>query len=280
MRTVVAALALALSCGLGSGQSVPAPEEAIRLGIFPVYDSRTTIRIFQPLAAYLEAETGHPVRLVSAPDRETFMARARSGAFDLMWLNNAGYLSLSSAGMAYAVARGEPSFRGVAVVAADSPIRTVAELRGKRLACVSPDSVAGYLFMRIAFAEAGMDIEKDAFVDFPARVEAIPFLVIEGKADAGVFADDTYARSPVYEATKDRLRVIASSPELPQFPFCARAGLDASLAGAIREALDAIDGDTALERSFLVELKLGRIRSATDSDYDAFRLFYAKLGVK
>ncbi len=253
------------------------PRAELRLGIFPVYDAKTTIRIFQPLAAYLEGRLGLPVRLVSASDRETFVSRALEGDFDLMWINNAGYVRLHAARKATVVARGEPSFRGLALVAVDSPIRTVADLKGKRLACVAPDSVAGYLFMKVAFAEAGMDIMKDAVVEFTARVEAIPFMVIEGKADAGVFAEDTYARSSFYESTKDRLRVIARSPEIPQFPFVVRTGLDPALALAISAALGDVDGDSPVERSFLEELKLERIRAADDSDYDEFRAFYGKL---
>ncbi len=252
-------------------------QEPLRLGIVPIYDAKTTIRIFQPLAVYLQQTLARPVKLVSAPSMEMFIDRAADDQYDVLYVHISGYLTLSAAGKISIVARGEPPFHGIAIVRADSPYRSISDLKGARIAAVSKASLAGFVFMRVLFEEAGMDIYRDAAVSFTNRVEAIPFMVINGKADVGLFAEDTYARSSVYEATKDQLRVLARSVDIPQFPFAVRTTMDKTQRERIQSALAAIDGSSEFENNFLRELKLDRLVAADDGDYAEFRDYYQKL---
>lgn len=273
---IALALALCLPHSPSSGQTAttgPTVSE-LRFSAFPVYDAKTTIKIFQPFADYLADALGRPVRLVSAPNRAVFMERALAGEYDVLWVHNQGHIQLFEAKAATVVAGGAPPFRGIAVVRSDSPIRTVADLKGKRITAVAPDSLGGYLFLKPLFAQAGLRFPDDASFEFAPRIEVIPFQVLEGKADAGVFSEDTYAASPAYASTRDQLRVLASSDPIPQFPFMVRSGLDAALAVRIGEALGAIDGDTDRERALLDSLKVERISRMDDASYAAFRAFY------
>jgi len=252
-------------------------QESLRLGIVPVYDAKTTIRIFQPLATYLQQTLQRPVKLVSAPNFKIFTERVAAGAYDVLYISNNGYLALSAAGKIRAVACGQPPFHGIAVIRADAPYVSIADLRGTRIAAVSEDSLAGFIFMRLLFKHAGMDIYTDATVSFANRIEAIPFMVINGKADVGLFAEDTYARSSVYEATKDKLRVLARSMDIPQFPFAVRSDLDPVLTGKIQAAFAGIDNSSEFGKNFLLELKLDSLALADDGDYQEFRTYYQEV---
>jgi len=252
-------------------------QTALRFGIFPVYDAKTTIRLFQPIADRLAEAIGRPVTLVSSPDGKVFRERALAGSYDIMWSNNAVYLALRENGMVSVIARGEPSFRGMVVVLKDAPYASVSDLKGARIVAVSPESVAGFLFLRKLFLNAGMDIYKDTSLSFSSKVESIPFLVVNGKADAGVFVEDLYMRSPTYDAAMARLRILVKSPPIPQFPFVVKKGMDASTVQTLKETLSGIDGSSEEERSFLYELKLDRFMSADDASYDAFSIFYKEM---
>ncbi len=277
-------VSLALSCALfaavlpASAQRGPddgaAPTTELRFGVFPFYDAKTTIRVFQPLAGYLSSELGQPVRLVSAESRDSFLAHALAGSYDLLWTTNEVYLILRDRGAASALARGEPSFHGIVVVRADSAYRGVADLAGARIAAVSPQSVAGFLFLRGLFADLGLDVYEDAEVGFPAKIESIPFLVLTGRADAGVFVEHKYDGSAAYEKAMHSLRVIARSVPIPQFPFLAASGLDPGAAAAARAALARIDGSNGFERAFLDELGIERVVAVGDDAYDEFSAFY------
>jgi len=268
--------ALLLIAGLVS--SVPGQaQEPLRLGIVPIYDAKTTIRIFQPLAAYLQQTLNRPVKLVSAPNLKTFIDRAADDQYDVLYVHIYGYLTLAAARKISVVARGEPPFHGIAIVRTDSWLRSIPDLKGARIAAVAEESLAGFIFMRVLFQEAGMDIYRDASVSFANRIEAIPFMVINGKTDVGLFAEDTYARSSVYEATKDQLRVLARSVDIPQFPFAVRTNMEKSQLERIQSALAAIDGSSEFESNFLQELKLARLVAATDGDYADFGDYYQKV---
>jgi phosphonate transport system substrate-binding protein len=206
-----------------------------------------------------------------------FKERALAGSYDIVWANNAVYLALREKGMVSVIARGEPSFRGMVVILKDAPYTVVSDLKGARIAAVSPESIAGFLFLKKLFANEGMDIYSDSTLSFASKVESIPFLVVNGKADAGVFVEDLYLRSPTYDAAMARLRILVKSPPIPQFPFAVKKSMDPGLVKALEKALSEFDGSTEDERSFLYELRLDKIITADDASYDEFSVFYKEM---
>ncbi|MBN2875439.1 MAG: phosphate/phosphite/phosphonate ABC transporter substrate-binding protein [Spirochaetales bacterium] len=263
-----------VTCSLLASRVFAQESAALRFGVYPIYDAKTTIRIFQPLADYLAEATGREVRLVSADSGQAFLERAMAGSYDLVWGNFVVYLKLHEAGIATAVARGTPPFRGMAVVSRDSPYRSVHDLAGTRIVAVSRESLAGYLFLARMLENEGLDIDTDATVTFAPRVESIPFLVDNGKADVGVYVEDLYQRSPAYDQVMTRLRVIARSPPIPQFPFAVSLALDTPFREALGRALGDLDGSDDFERTFLRELRIDRVERADDASYDEFRAYY------
>ncbi len=209
-----------------------------------------------------------------------FKERALAGSYDIVWANNAVYLALREKGMVSVIARGEPSFRGMVVILKDAPYTVVSDLKGARIAAVSPESIAGFLFLKKLFANEGMDIYSDSTLSFASKVESIPFLVVNGKADAGVFVEDLYLRSPTYDAAMARLRILVKSPPIPQFPFAVKKSMDPGLVKALEKALSEFDGSTEDERSFLYELRLDKIITADDASYDEFSVFLKKCRVE
>jgi len=105
-------------------------------------------------------------------------------------------------------------------------------------------------------------------------VESIPFLLLSGKADVGVYVEDLYQRSYAYDEAAKQLRVLVYSPPIPQFPFAVREGLDTASIAVLREALSRIDGSSAFGHEFLAELRIDRISRADDASYDEFRAYY------
>lgn len=254
-----------------SGTREPAE---LRFGIYPLYDAKSMLRIFNPVAQAISARTGLPVRIVSAPDRVEFKKRALEGSYDILWPNNSIYLELRTRGLVRVVARGEPDFHGIAVVRADSGYRSVADLKGASVIATGPESLAGYLFFARILADAGMDIAGDTNLSFAGKVESIPFLVDSGKYDVGVYVEDLFRHSAAHDATFARLRIIARSPAIPQYPFIVVTRLPPDTAVAVAEALATFDGSTLQERAVLDELRLTRIVPATDAMYDDFERFY------
>lgn len=266
-----------VSCQKPAAQPASLPVQAaepLRFGVASIYDVKSTLALFQPCADILTEALGRPVRVVTAEDINSFIQRAASGDYDFVWITIYGYMELQEQAGWEILASGRPEFRGIAVVRTDSAIQTPADLKGARVAAVSPRSFGGYLFLRPLVKEAGLSMDTDMSVSFHDSVQSLPFLVVNGKADVALFGEDSYARSPVYNSTKDQLRVIAVSPPIPQFPFAAAPDLPPDIKDGLRETLGSISGRDERERTFLKGLVLERMAPAKDEDYAGFLAFY------
>jgi phosphonate transport system substrate-binding protein len=100
---------------------------------------------------------------------------------------------------------------GALFVAAESPIRSLAELRGKTVAWVDTTSAAGYLFPRVHLATRGIDPTTHFGHELFMRSHAeVVRAVLDGRADVGA----TYAaRSP--EGPPRRAGFIDAAPGRP-----------------------------------------------------------------
>jgi phosphonate transport system substrate-binding protein len=252
-------------------------QDALILGIYPMFNARTAIQLFSPIARSIEDATGRRVELVTAPNQDSFSERLAEGRYDIVYLCNACYLRAREQIGLRALANGYPDFRGVVMVRADSDIRRLEDLRGRRVLAVAPHSLAGYLFLRNELADLGMREGEDYSVEFNDNIEALPFLVINGSFDAVSFSEDIYFRTAIYEETSSQLRILAQSIPIPQFPFAVSPWVDGELADSIRRAIIDFDGDSEEERIVLRRLRLEGFKAMDDEGFAEFAELYEKI---
>jgi ABC-type phosphate/phosphonate transport system substrate-binding protein len=130
------------------------------------------------------------------------------------------------------------------VVRDDSPLRSIADAFGRRMAYTIPTSQSGYQAPRRLLAPYARERAGPLFGSLigplvtPRRVaEAI----VAGEADIGPL--DSYAHDLLRRhdpALATRLRTIASTPPTPIPPLVAASTIDARVARRLREALCAI----------------------------------------
>lgn len=244
------------------------PPGILRFGVFPYKSPRSIIEIFAPLAARLEEKLGRKVRLVSAPDAETFLARGKSGEYDLALPAVTVYYKMQPAGYR-AIARGVPSFWGGVIVLRESEIRTPNDFKGRKVAAIGGHSYASYLFFKKQLEEKGLVPGKDVEFHFLGKLDSILYGVVNRKYDAGVVRLDSL-EAPDFAAFRERFRVVARSPEIPQFPFVVKDDLDARTVSAIQEVLTALSPERPKDREILQSLQIDGIVAARDSDYAPF----------
>lgn len=252
-------------------------DDVIKFGVFPVFNPKTMVKMFNPIAERISVFTGSEVSMVTAPGRLEFEERTSDGEYDLIWTSNASFLRAKNQSGYIAVAGGEPAFTGVVMVRKDSNIKTLEDLRGKSIVSTYARSVAGYLFFRNKMLDLGMYPGVDYNVSFNGNIESLPFLVINKRYDAVVFSDDTYLRTDIYEQTHRQLTVISQSIEIPQFPFAVHPDLDKYTRASIQSALISISSESDSGRQILEDLKLNRIDSKTNEDFDEFEVLYNQI---
>jgi phosphonate transport system substrate-binding protein len=127
---------------------------------------------------------------------------------------------------------GSHRFSGVIVVPKDSPIRTIADLRGKRFAFGEPLSTTGRYMPQAQLIAAGIHAPDLAEFDYLGRHDKVAFAVAAGSYDAGGTNESMLMK---YGESKG-LRMLASY-QSPTHAWVTRVGFDPKLTNVLREVL-------------------------------------------
>ena len=113
---------------------VPAYNKVLQIGLLPTLTARTLLKNYQPLQIYLERELKRPVELSTAPDFRTFHLNTIEGKYDLV-LTAAHLARLAQTKAKYLplTCYISPN-QALLFEAKDKPLRSIKELKGKRLA--------------------------------------------------------------------------------------------------------------------------------------------------
>lgn len=252
--------------------SCPAQEtlnaKIIKFGIFPYKSPKTIIEMYGPIATHLEKRLGKKIKIYSTLDANSFLEKAREGEYDLLLLPALPYYKLRSSGYRV-IAQGAPSFYGGAIVRMDSEIKSVEQLKGKKVAAIGDFSYAGYYFLLSQLEARGVNPQKEVEFQFLGKVDTVIYGVINKKYDAGLVRLDALDLHD-FIRIREKVRIITRSPEIPQFPFVVKNSMDKSTITAIQETLAALAPDKPEALEILKSMQVKKIVVATDADYDPF----------
>lgn len=131
----------------GGGTSVT--PSALRFGLTPAVGVDRARAGGERLARHLAARLRRTVRPIVLGDYQTLVDALANGEVDIAWTPPAAFASAADRGAsAIAVCRrhGETSYESAIIVRADSTLRGLHDLRGKRMGWVDMQSASGYLF--------------------------------------------------------------------------------------------------------------------------------------
>lgn len=153
--------------------------------------------------------------------------------------------------------KGEKRFNGVIIAPAASPLQTLAELKGQRFAFGDPNSTIGRYLAQAELAAAGVHARDLAGFDYLGRHDTVFKAVALGDYAAGSVKESTLKR---YNQNQ-QVRVLHRFPNVTK-PWVARAGLDAEVVAALREALLGLE-----DKAVLTELKASGFLPSSDEEY-------------
>ena len=158
-------LSLLLSVILLSGCDQPFDGPPIRLGYMNCNSEVETQKRFRPLTAYLEQQLGRPFEAVPV-DTQDFEPRFAAGDFTFTHGNSLLYIILRENYDLQLIAteqRGQFGARtaGSIIVRRDSPIKSLEDLKGKRMLFGPQLAPTGYLAQYDLMLQAGFDPEVE-----------------------------------------------------------------------------------------------------------------------
>lgn len=132
------------------------------------------------------------------------------------------------------VSHGSSSYGSYLVVRRGSPIQTLEDLRGKRLALVDPLSTSGYLLPIHLLRRHGFDPERDLVVSYAGTHPKAVEQVRDGVVDAAAVSSDLLIGN---SGLAGPLRVIAKAGRIPHDVIVARHDLDPAIVARLRVTL-------------------------------------------
>ncbi len=244
VRIVVCLLTLATSAGAFAQRSPPKEKSAQAQIILAIneggagnLDATEIFLRYEDFAKILEKALGARLTLVAVRDIQVLEHSLQTGAYALVISRPADVLAQAIREYGYQpVVVSKESAHALFIVGKDSPLKTIADVRGKRI--VTPDRYA-YMW-RIAYAM--MRDNKIAMAKEQVRAmrdqAAIGWSMENGFFDVAVVASFSGV-GRTWE--KKGGRVIARSREVPNTPVIASPKISPAQVARIRDALSALD---------------------------------------
>ncbi|WP_336486985.1 phosphonate ABC transporter substrate-binding protein [Methylobacterium nigriterrae] len=269
-RSLAGALAaLALLAAPAAAQGGSGKYSELTLGVIPAENASGTTDRYAPLTAYLTKALGVPVKLRVANDYAAVIEGQRAGNIQIAFYGPASFSRAVMTGVKLEPIvnqthnNGASGYYSVLYVRADSPYKSVEDLKGKSLALVDPNSTSGNQAPRFFLNKAGYDVDKlFGKTVYAGSHENAVLALVQGTADAAANLWNSETDTMVTRmATKGMLkkpdgsqmgqsdfRVIFKSEFLPEGPFAMLASLPDDLKARIRRAF--IDLPTADKAAF------------------------------
>ncbi|MEJ2671773.1 MAG: phosphate/phosphite/phosphonate ABC transporter substrate-binding protein [Deltaproteobacteria bacterium] len=256
------------------------PDDAITYAYLPQYTHTVSYERHHLILEYLSKTTGLTFRQVFPDTFDEHMNMVGRGLIDLSFSNPYIYVKIADRYGARAFARvveagGREKFRGQIICRTDNPhIKTLADLKGKRLIAVDPTSAGGFLYPWSWVLENGLkkdDFAQIAFAPGPGgKQEKVVMAVYSGKYDVGMIREGTL-KILADKIDLTQIRVLAYSRWYPGWVYAARRGLDPALVEKIKKALLALNINNPKDKAILQKAGIVAIIPTHDADFDPVR---------
>ncbi|MGU3362507.1 phosphonate ABC transporter substrate-binding protein [Methylobacterium sp. M6A4_1b] len=260
-RSLAGALALALLALPAAAQDWKATYPELTLAVIPAENASGTTDRYAPMTAYLSKTLGVPVKLRIANDYAAVIESQRAGNAQLAFYGPASFARAVMTGVRIEPIvnqkhdNGASGYYSVIYVRADSPYKSIEDLKGKNLALVDPNSTSGNQAPRFFLHKAGHPVDTVfGKTVYAGSHENAVLALVQGTVDAAANLYNSDTDTMVTRmATKGMLkkpdgtamgqndfRVVFKSDFLPEGPFAMLASLPDDLKAKIRDALVAM----------------------------------------
>lgn len=262
---------------------VVAEEETVSIAITPCTDIVKTFKNFQPLVIYLQSRINRPIQLVIPKDFYEFESFVKNGKVDFAYQAPHTYVRLAhlynqESLLKALTPEGESKHRGVVIVRKDSPVKTLADLKGKVVMFGSELSTAKCLAPKQLLRENGFEIDRDLkrYIH-NGSCESIGLNVFLKSVDAGVICDYSFEEinepedSEKGDIPAGQMRIVAETMEIPTWVFSSLKKTDSEMATRVFHALRALDRENEQYEALLEAAEIGGFVPSNDSEYNQIR---------
>jgi phosphonate transport system substrate-binding protein len=296
--SMILAAGLLAACGT-TGSSSYVPKE-LKVQFVPSQNAETLEAKAKPLEKLLGDKLGIPVKVSVSTSYNTIIEAMASKQVDIGFLPPSAYvlahdekkpaaadILLQAQRFGVEDATGKPTtelvdfYKSMIIVKADSPIKTLKDLKGKKIAWQDVTSAAGYTYPAYVLKKAGIDPEKDVTgITLKGHDKGV-LAVVNGEVDAAAVFQD--ARNIVKKDVPDvfsKTRVLEFSDKIPNDTISVRPDMDKAWQKKIQQAFIDIGKDPEGQKViFDVYSHKGYVAS-NDKIFDIVRTVSKEIGTK
>uniref|UniRef100_UPI00403F58A7 phosphate/phosphite/phosphonate ABC transporter substrate-binding protein n=1 Tax=Paenibacillus sp. FSL K6-1122 TaxID=2954512 RepID=UPI00403F58A7 len=215
----------------------------------------------KPLEKLLGDKLGIPVKVSVSTDYNTIIEAMASNKVDVGFLPPTAYVLAKEKGAAQVILQaqrfgvndetGAPteeladSYKSMFIVKKDSPIQSIDDLKGKKVAYQNVTSSAGYVWPAGLLLDRGIDPLKDVTpVTLKGHDQGV-IAVLNGDVDAAaIFQDARNTVAKDYPTVFEDTRVLAFTEPIPNDTIAVRTDMNADWTAKIKQAFIDIGKDT------------------------------------
>ena len=254
--------------------ATPAPTQQpqpLAFGVLNQQSPALTAERWNPILHYASTVSGVPLQLRMGRTVQDTNAMMSRGDFDFVFTNHNFQSEFDTIGFKV-IARwaGDP-IHTVIAVPADSPIRHLRELEGKRVSFPSTDAFVGYAVPLVALKRAGVRVEKMFGGNQEGTLAQLKAKRVEAAAVNSRFLTQYAEREHV------QFREIYVSEGFPDLAVIAHPRVPAVTVERVRRALLGMSS-ASNAAAILTAAKSKGFEAAGDRDYDGVRRVYRLIG--
>ncbi|UJF34435.1 phosphate/phosphite/phosphonate ABC transporter substrate-binding protein [Paenibacillus hexagrammi] len=294
-NTASPAASAAASAAPAGGTFVP---KELNVQFVPSQNSETLEAKAKPLEKLLGDKLGIPVKVSVSTDYNVVIEALASKQVDLGFLPPSNYvvahdtrkaadLLLQATRFGVDDATGQPTkdlvdfYKAMIVVKADSPIKELKDLKGKKMGWQGVTSAAGYIYPGYMLKKAGVDPVKDVTgIQFQGHDKAM-IALLNGQVDAvGVFQDIRANMVKDYPNIFKETRVLGFSDHIPNDTIAVRSDMAPDWRKKIQDAFIAIGNDPEGQKVIYDVYSHKGYVASDDSKFDIVRSVNKEMGLK
>ena len=249
-------------------------EKVIKMGFVPLKNSEKLVEDLKPISDYLSERLGVKVEAFTASNYIGVVEGLGSGSVDFGIIPPFSSLLAQKQSSAKPILTskgktGKPGYTAELYVRKDSGIKSLQDVKGKKVAFVDPSSSSGYIYPGAMLVEAGLNLDKDISYQFSGGHDKSLQLLLNKDVDVIATFDgveDRYAKD--FPQAKTDIQKLATSDMIPGIMVTVSSKMDKELQEKLEKALRDIEKDPKMKEMFT---KMFSITGFTDVDQDAYK---------
>ncbi|KNZ68313.1 phosphonate ABC transporter periplasmic phosphonate-binding protein [Thermincola ferriacetica] len=265
-----------------SSEKKAAITKVLRVGLVPNQAPDKIKAKYEPFKDYLSSKLGMKVELFVANNYAGVVEAMASNKLDMAYFGGLTYVQARQKVPVHPIVTEVDSetkttkYYSLIIAPADSPVKTLADLKGKIFAFGDISSTSGSLYPRIMLDKAGLKVPDDfANVIYTGKHDATALAVQNGKVDAGGLEGRILNRLITEgKIDKSKIKVLAKSDYIEGYPWVVLDSMDKELENKIINAFLTMN-----DKKLLKLMNAVRYEKVTAEDYKYIEEQAARLGL-